>query len=688
MSLLTKAPYAKLASVSAVILLLIATFTASPTAHAQNAAGAPTVEGTLEEGLLARADTSGITDADGLTQVSYSYEWIRFDGSSDAPISDATGSTYLMTNTDVGKALKVKVTFTDDGSNLETRTSSASALVAAAPTTYLVKNLAQTDSVDLGITTLTTESSSGRKYAQQFTVGDYGFTLQSIRLPMAVDTGVVPRVAFHWDQGGAPSRTIYSDFTNPDSIDDSTDTVEYFTYFNEDDGHLDLYAHQTYWIVIDKIEGTGSVLLRTTSSANEDANPVQGWSIGDAYHERASGTTTFSSTSAGVLKMGILGEQVANRAATGAPKMSGTFEENLVVWASWRDASVGDPDGFFFNHLSASPQWIRVDGGNETDIDGAVESNYRIKAADVGKQLKVRVSFTDDAGYPESRTSEASPTIAEAERYLVGNRGQDNEVYRVSTNRQVSNTNLTAFAQPFMTGSLRGILSGAKIETILPEGLSVITRIYTDDNGSPGVWFGALSSAQTLQPNTRYWLFVEGIGSGDFEIYMNSVGGTDEGGAANWSIDGNFWYLRNGTWLQWSSERIPILTIRMGLQGEEGYAPLFNVNAGNLYVSEGTAAGHRVGRVVAGDRDNHTITYSVGGTDVAAFNESFSLNAATGAITVKSGAIFDYEMQPSYSVTITATDTTGLSATFWATINVVEPRGVTGILEVGQTVQG
>ena len=57
------------------------------------------------------ADTSGITDADGLTNVSYSYQWIRSDSGTDADIGDETGSTYTLSDEDEGKAIKVRVSF-------------------------------------------------------------------------------------------------------------------------------------------------------------------------------------------------------------------------------------------------------------------------------------------------------------------------------------------------------------------------------------------------------------------------------------------------------------------------------------------------------------------------------------------------------------------------------------------------
>ena len=52
-------------------------------------------------------------------------------------------------------------------------------------------------------------------------------------------------------------------------------------------------------------------------------------------------------------------------------------------------------------------QWIRHDLGTATDaeIDGATGETYTVTAEDEGKALKVRVTFTDEAGNEESLTS-------------------------------------------------------------------------------------------------------------------------------------------------------------------------------------------------------------------------------------------------------------------------------------------
>ena len=72
------------------------------------------------------ADTSGIADEDGLDNATFTYQWLA----DDANIDGATDSRYSLTSSDEGKAIKVKVSFTDAANNEETLTSAATAAVA------------------------------------------------------------------------------------------------------------------------------------------------------------------------------------------------------------------------------------------------------------------------------------------------------------------------------------------------------------------------------------------------------------------------------------------------------------------------------------------------------------------------------------------------------------------------------
>ena len=92
------------------------------------ATGAPTITGTAQVGETLTADTSGIDDADGLSNVQYEYQWLA----DDSGISGATNATYTLAGSEENRAIKVQVSFTDDAGHNETLTSAATDVVAGA----------------------------------------------------------------------------------------------------------------------------------------------------------------------------------------------------------------------------------------------------------------------------------------------------------------------------------------------------------------------------------------------------------------------------------------------------------------------------------------------------------------------------------------------------------------------------
>ena len=87
------------------------------------ATGAPVINGTAKVGETLTVDTSGIADDDGLDKASFSYQWVSNDGNADSDIQDATASTYTLADADMGRTIKVRVSFNDDAGNDETLTS-------------------------------------------------------------------------------------------------------------------------------------------------------------------------------------------------------------------------------------------------------------------------------------------------------------------------------------------------------------------------------------------------------------------------------------------------------------------------------------------------------------------------------------------------------------------------------------
>ena len=64
-------------------------------------------------------------------------------------------------------------------------------------------------------------------------------------------------------------------------------------------------------------------------------------------------------------------------------------------------AGIVDADGLV-SALLFSYQWISNDGSSDTEIEDATGSSYTLVAGDEGNTIKVKVSFTDDAGNDES----------------------------------------------------------------------------------------------------------------------------------------------------------------------------------------------------------------------------------------------------------------------------------------------
>ena len=94
------------------------------------ATGLPTISGTAQVSETLTADITNIADADGLDDVSYSYQWIA--GGSD--IDGASGSSHTLTTSEQGQTIQVQVSFTDAQNNEERLTSTATVAVAAAAT--------------------------------------------------------------------------------------------------------------------------------------------------------------------------------------------------------------------------------------------------------------------------------------------------------------------------------------------------------------------------------------------------------------------------------------------------------------------------------------------------------------------------------------------------------------------------
>ena len=96
-----------------------------------------------------------------------------------------------------------------------------------------------------------------------------------------------------------------------------------------------------------------------------------------------------------------------NSTATGAPTISGTAQVGKTLTADI--SGIKDENGL--DRVKFHYQWVSSDGTDEEDIEGATDASYVLVAADEGRFIKVRVSFTDRGGYAESVPSAATEAV-------------------------------------------------------------------------------------------------------------------------------------------------------------------------------------------------------------------------------------------------------------------------------------
>ena len=405
------------------------------------ATGAPTINGTARVGESLTASTSGISDTDGLTNATFTYQWLA----DNTDISGATGSSYTLVAGDAGKAIKVTVSFTDDAGNEESVTSAATAAVAltAGSTDSLERsdqevvqeNSAATGAPTIGGTAQVGEilTASTTDIADADGLANVSFTYQWLADDADIDGAATSsytladaevgktikvRVSFTDDDGNEESVTsaataavtqppMTATFHDEPSSHDGSAAFTFELRFSE--APADSFSYTTvrdhaFTVTegsvsnVRRLEPGKNVKWEITVQPSSDAdvaiavNATTDCSVEDAICNADGGKLS------GGLELVVPGPQ-ENSAATGAPTINGTAQVGETLSAS--TSGISDADGVA--NATFTYQWL----ADDADISGATGSSYTVVAADVGKVIKVRVSFTDDDGNEESVTSNA-----------------------------------------------------------------------------------------------------------------------------------------------------------------------------------------------------------------------------------------------------------------------------------------
>ena len=424
--------------------------------NAQNdnnpAIGKPTISGTAQVGQTLTASKSDIADPDGVDNATFAYQWVSNDGSTDRDIADATSSTYTITASELGRTIKVLVTFADDGGNHEIATSAATEAVVAAP------NIPATGKpVIVGDPIIPPYHST-----EALTVDLSGISDQNGM------SGAEFSYTWHCVGEDLDDRCPYGNSWEPTYQLSSTlqgHTIKVYVSFMDDGGNVEtLLSEPVGPVAHPNSPARGAPLLRGTpivgkrlsadSLGIHDGNGTQKHRFDRTYQWFADGTEIEGATGYGyTVSSDDVGKRIhfvlyfkdddgwdealespptalvvaadsENSPPRGAPqiRIRHSSESNgeahyievgdtitTVTTTGYSGTNITDADGL--TNAVFTYQWMRGDGTTYSDIPDATSMSYTLGDADEGKGLKVKVTFTDDAGNQHSMFSAPSSPV-------------------------------------------------------------------------------------------------------------------------------------------------------------------------------------------------------------------------------------------------------------------------------------
>ena len=371
----------------------------APTAAVSNVndapQGAPVVQGTATQGQTLTADTSGISDSDGLG--AFQYVWLR-DGSA---ISGATAASYTLEQADVGAQISVRVAYVDGGGASETLTSSETSAVQNvndAPTGAVTISGVPRQGETLTVGTDALADPDG--------LGAYSFEWLRNGTPITGETGpslvltqadvgqpISVRVSYV-DGQGTPEQVTSAATGNIQDVNDPVTGSVSITGLAQQDETLTAVANTvadadglgafSYTWLRDGVAIPGAD-AQTYTLVQADVGAVISVRLSFVDGQGNAESLTSAATSA---------VQNVNDAPTGDVTITGAAQEGATLIASANALDDADGLGAF------TYRWLR--DGVDT---GSTGQSYVLGGADIGARMSVQVSYVDGFLTAESVTS-------------------------------------------------------------------------------------------------------------------------------------------------------------------------------------------------------------------------------------------------------------------------------------------
>ena len=654
------------------------------------ATGVPTISGTVSVNEVLTAVTSGIMDPDGTASATFTYQWVRIDGMTESIVGMGS-STYTLVDADIGKTIKVKVTFSDDEGNAEGPLSSKPTVVVNGPATG-APTISGTPRVGKTLTAATTDiadpnGTSSATFVYQWvrvdgmTEGNVGTDSSTYTLVAAdIDKTIKVNVRFSDDEGVsegpleslATESVVAGDVLVQNTAKPAAASPAELTSANSRYGQRFTtgglvvgYTLSSIGVLFTEIGDTSTVGTELTVTLNAESGGLPGealCTLSDPAAFFGAGLHAFSVPTTGTDLCPELAPSttyfvVLSRANgnTDAIKWSptDTLGEDSGSLAGW---SIDDR-GHFYNDTSST--WSQLTSAENLliEVKGAVDNaitvpvDWSLLPADVTNGDRFRLLFVTGIAYPH-----------------ISNIATYNAL--VQNQAAAGHTDIVDYSHWFrVLGSTTSVDARDNTDTT-----------YTDDDkGVPIYWLNGVKVVDDYEdfydgdwdneanPRgadgnpigvDRVWTGSTDAGTEAFDGSNSLAIGTSFGlvgtgrpNGAGGPIDSNEAFTTGTNWRFYALSGLFEV-------GEGNLPPRFSAETATRTLPENSAAGVSVvgGVITATDRDSgDTPAYTLTGTDAGSFDIDSS-----GQITTKTGVAhsFDFEdaSNNSFSVTVTVSD--------------------------------
>ena len=365
----------------------------------------PTISGTVKDGQTLTSTTGTWSGS----PTSYARAWQRCDtaGANCVAISGATAATYLLTSTDVGKTIRVKVTATNASGSANATSAATATVTAATPVNIAVPAITGTakDGQTLTSTTGTWTGTTPLTYVRQWrrcdsagaNCTDISGATATTYVLAAADVGKTIRVVLTASNtaGNASATSIATATVTAaapanTALPAITGTAKEGQLLSASTGTWTGSATITYayqWQTCNSSGASCTAISAATLSSYRLASTDVGKTV------RAIVTATNANGSVSATSAATAAIATGPPVSTTAPAVTGTAKSGQTLTTAngtWSGTAT----------ITYTRQWKRCNsaGASCTNISGATATTYTLAASDVGFTVKATWTATNSLG--------------------------------------------------------------------------------------------------------------------------------------------------------------------------------------------------------------------------------------------------------------------------------------------------